>query len=751
MKKFNSFFLFLCVVVSLYGQGEYHTKLNAYTQLLMTEWEIQKNGATPAMATQSMEGETIEIENMLSLIDLENTIVQVEEDVYLKGFIKMTDSTCDDLLESYNVRIAFKADNIYSCDIPYDSIESLIKNEKVILVEASRPAVITMDEVRESSNINIVHAGMLPLNKEYKGKDVIVGLVDIGFDFTHPNFYDASGERYRIKKVWCQSDSKRTPDVSYGAVYSTEEEIKAKMTDSYVQTHGTHTAGIAAGGGYTTPYMGVAPESDLILVGTNLQTKAILDGIAFIINEAKKESKPCVINLSLGSKTGPKDGSTSEDMMMDYLSGTGAIIVGSAGNSGAENIHINKVFNGRGTDTLKTYPVPSYGSSSFTADIWERKEKPFYAKVELYNTGSKTIVAETDYIDVSKSSKIITLTTPTSNYSVYFMNTKYPSNNNYNCIVYIFCNGKAFSSSEYPVLKVYSDYSNEINIWGNNAVFSSRGVYGYTSGDNNSTMLSLGGVGKEIISVGAYTSKNKWYSLSGTPYVYGGTIYDIAPFSSRGPTADKRIKPDICAPGALVASGYNSFYSYGSTYPYTVATANFEGKDYYWGLDLGTSMSAPVVTGIIALWLENNPNLSAGDVRDILSNHSFDYAETRSLEKNNIFGWGKIDAFGGVSSFVSVHNEKISLQDSGLKLYVNQISGKLSLNSDKIIRSFTIYDTGGREIKNNSVTNNGYTYNNDTGENSYNYNIDIKDISKGIYIINIIGDNIKESSKFMIK
>ena len=80
-----------------------------------------------------------------------------------------------------------------------------------------------------------------------------------------------------------------------------------------------HTAGIAAGGGYTTPYMGVAPESDIVLVGTNLYTKGILDGIAFIIDYAKSVNKPCVINLSLGSKLGPKDGTSSEDIMIDKI------------------------------------------------------------------------------------------------------------------------------------------------------------------------------------------------------------------------------------------------------------------------------------------------------------------------------------------------------------------------------------------------------------------------------------------------
>ena len=72
-----------------------------------------------------------------------------------------------------------------------------------------------------------------------------MGVVDQGLDFTHPNFYDKEGKAYRIKQVWDQTSPYSK------AEYRTEEELldAACSFDSDVNTHGTHVAGIAAGGG----------------------------------------------------------------------------------------------------------------------------------------------------------------------------------------------------------------------------------------------------------------------------------------------------------------------------------------------------------------------------------------------------------------------------------------------------------------------------------------------------------------------
>ncbi|MEM6898512.1 MAG: S8 family serine peptidase [Pseudomonadota bacterium] len=81
--------------------------------------------------------------------------------------------------------------------------------------------------------------------------------------------------------------------------------------------------------------------------------------------------------------------------------------------------------------------------------------------------------------------------------------------------------------------------------------------------------LSVPGTADYVVSVGACSSEE---DLS------------LAPFSSRGPTRDGRLKPDLCAPGLGVVS----------------ALANMPGGDDVVDMD-GTSMAAPHVTGAVAL------------------------------------------------------------------------------------------------------------------------------------------------------
>ena len=93
----------------------------------------------------------------------------------------------------------------------------------------------------------------------------------------------------------------------------------------------------------------------------------------------------------------------------------------------------------------------------------------------------------------------------------------------------------------------------------------------------------------------------------------------VATFSSRGPSAvDYTAKPDLVAPGVGIESlsaADSTLYSTRSRYllPGTVATTYLP----YLSLN-GTSMSAPLVTGTVALMLQANPSLTPNAVKAIL-------------------------------------------------------------------------------------------------------------------------------------
>jgi serine protease AprX len=116
----------------------------------------------------------------------------------------------------------------------------------------------------------------------------------------------------------------------------------------------------------------------------------------------------------------------------------------------------------------------------------------------------------------------------------------------------------------------------------------------------------------------------------------------VAPFSSRGPTADGRVKPDIVAPGHTIVAGYidpSGTGLYGCT------------NDCYTALS-GTSMATPFVSGTVALMLQANPALTPANVRAILDATAQDrgaLAADGSAVQDNDWGYGLLDGYAAVA------------------------------------------------------------------------------------------------------
>lgn len=239
---------------------------------------------------------------------------------YANSFIMGTKDFSISEMDQYGVIPGSNAGNIYTGLIPIDQLANVASAPTVIYVQIGEEVHLRMDSARKATHVKEVYQGLAPLTMPYTGKGVVVGVIDIGFDFTHPNFYDSTGtNNYRIKRVWNQKNNTGTPPsgYSYGTELTTQAAmLNAKTDDSSASpgngNHGSHTTGTAAGaGGYPgSPYRGVAYQSDIVMVALNLAgvTTNLIDAVQYIQDYAASVNKPCVINMSIGTHTGPHDG-----------------------------------------------------------------------------------------------------------------------------------------------------------------------------------------------------------------------------------------------------------------------------------------------------------------------------------------------------------------------------------------------------------------------------------------------------------
>jgi subtilisin family serine protease len=232
---------------------------------------------------------------------------------------------------------------------------------------------LALDKSVPSINVPAVWTG----NTSYKGRGVIVGIVDSGIDIAHKNFRKANGGT-RILRLWDQTKHPPPPgtrppsrfklpgmngdqliDVNYGVEYTSTqldalnfqtalpsgglppsalpglddlEAADVNATNKALVGHGTHVAGIAVGNGQQPDgchgadfYMGVAPEADMIVVKCD-SLVGLLHAFEYMIHFAAVGSnfpdgqpRPIVINTSLGAPPVSHKETVSLNAQVDHL------------------------------------------------------------------------------------------------------------------------------------------------------------------------------------------------------------------------------------------------------------------------------------------------------------------------------------------------------------------------------------------------------------------------------------------------
>lgn len=586
------------------------------------------------------------------------------EERWLTAFLRLSGDDAS-VLERYGVRSLARFGMVHIVSIPLSQLDALSLDPAILRIESGQSCSVQMDTTRMMVDALPVYEGRA-LPHPFDGEGVVVGVQDIGFDLTHPTFYSRDLSQYRIKALWDQlSPDTIGSDLYVGRDYQGQTDLLAlgRPYDGDTQTHGTHTAGIAAGSGYDTSYMGMAPAADLCLVcNATSNDAALIDtalyykytyatdalGFKYIFDYADKLGRPCVINFSEGSSQDFHGDDQLFYEILDSLTGPGHILVASAGNSGNNLTYFRKPVGQPhaglfllGSGRIGTFTLKSADPFTIHINTYEDRTAP---STHAYPTGCVCSSADSLLVD--------TLFCDGQPLRVNIQ--AYPSSYDSTETCY------DVTLSQDSQLGVSFPIATDVVGTTADVSFYYDGLWTYhddldttlTAGEHTHSIHSPGSA-PCVICVGANSYRTHFTNYYGNQYVFDQGLHGTrAGYSSVGPTHDGRTKPDVVAPGTNVVSAYSSYYIDHPSYLDNKQTSDisrfsFEGRTYAWTSDAGTSMAAPVVTGAVALWLQANPSLTPEDVLDVLA-HTSRQVDPTLTYPNNLYGYGEIDVYRGL-------------------------------------------------------------------------------------------------------
>lgn len=510
-------------------------------------------------------------------------------------------------------------------------LEGLAQHPEIVFVERARAL---KDETDVSAvEINLVEPETGSRLVPGDGRGVIIGIIDSGFDLTHPGLLDARG-RTRILAAWDQVNLVGSPGAppagfGYGVEYTGAAIAESVAAQSVVivknhegaGAHGTYVAGIAAGSGAPQGvYKGVALGADLILVTYRNDVPVggsayVLDAIDYIRRQARASRRPAVINLSQGDNLGAHDGTSLLERAIDHVIEEGRVlVVVSAGNErGGPACHHAQGNVAQGEECALTFALmtaPGRVVDEDAVELWYASGDRFAAALQAPG-GERS-----DFLEPGASAAV---EFATGSRARICSQVGHPANDD-NRIGIVLERGEGWGTGLWRlILRGDRVECGVFNAWADrpNAVT----VIDFRSHRSDASTITLPGNSHRAITVGGFISRPLQCDKTGE--VKG----DFAPGSSAGPTRDGRIKPDLVAPSTLIMA----------------PRLRKDGRPPCYDLRSGTSMAAPHVTGVAALLWSLWPGLAAGQIRDTLVSTAREDAFT-GVTPNTNWGRGKLDA-----------------------------------------------------------------------------------------------------------
>jgi serine protease AprX len=249
-------------------------------------------------------------------------------------------------------------------------------------------------------------------------------------------------------------------------------------------------------------------------------------------------------------------------------------------------------------------------------------------------------------------------------------------------------------------ITVAADYAVSLGIF----VANSAGNAGYNPDHNT---IGAPADGDSVMAIGSVTSTGSRSS-----------------FSSVGPSADGRIKPDLMAMGShdyVACASSNTCYS---------------------DLGSGTSWSCPLAAGAAALLLDVDPSLTPMMLATILKNHA-----SQSTSPDNLMGWGIIDTYAAALSLLTGIKDSFETPEDFylLQNYPNPFNPSTKIRfaiPEKSQVKLALYDILGRELE--------VIFNDELNPGVNEVEFNGSNLPSGIYLVKMEANNYQKTIKMTL-
>ena len=546
---------------------------------------------------------------------------------------------------------------------------------------------------RQEANLDDVYS-----QYNLTGENTLVVIIDRGIDYRHTDFLDENGNT-RLAYLFDMLDPTGSSNPYGVGTIFTRAEIDQALDNNDPPLsmdrygHGTATTGISCGNGSGTTtgdFEGVAPKATIISIkithdafpafGTEPAQTGFFDAsyipiaLQFAQDKIAELGLPSVTLMNIGSVGGPTDGSSLICREIDDFVAAGNTFVCGVGDDGGNDNHASGNISANQTIEIDIQK----GESGFLRfDLWYSEDDRFTVSIERPNgtvegpfTAPANSSASVDQFlgdinmyhrgadvefynsDSNKRELLIDLSGATGTYKVILQ-------------------GAQINDGSFHATLNSSTFSNDNR-------FLNFVVPGYSINDYASANL--------VITPSDYVVQNDWIDINGVfrDITGQGEAGELWVGSSSGPTHDGRLGIDFTASGEVCHAAYsdNTYYE---NFPFNV----LQNSNGLYGIQNAVSAAAPLSTGVIALMLEVNPNLTPAEVRTILQNSSRQDSDTGSVPNNN-WGYGKLDALQAIIDTYATLGVEDFITKNKFKLFPNPTRGLYTIDLGKYYSEVTV-------------------------------------------------------------